>query len=525
MDDQMIQTGDGRYVNKDYISSAGLQQAETYQQSISPTPTSTLSAENLAQNQSSVSIPAMPPATQAQGLTGEVLSLNQSAIQQKLEEDRQKAELEANESKKSLTDTMKSMIGLTEDRVQMEQEAGLADKQQRVANITSQIEARERARLNELRALESQPMSPEGKQQAASAIERKYAFELADLSLIQSAANRDYETAFNIIDRKIALKMEPLKMQLDFHKFFYEENRNILTKAEDRQFQNLIQLEEREYNEKLQVEKSIADITMMALQSGINIPQRVLSELNSARTPMEATQILARNGISLQDPLDRQMKQLQLDKMREPGAPTVKSINGVDMQWNPSTGKWDTIEANGGVDEMVVERGADKIKQLDSLINNSLGIRANAGLFRRVSLVNKQKSNDWQADVKNVMSRLTVDELGRIKADGVTFGALSNGERLAVGEAASTLINGAEKVVDKYGNTTYTGKFNISEKKVRESLELIKKYAAIDFQKRTGMPYDQYQAMQAVTPDDLSQIDLIWGDVTNTSSFNPAKFY
>jgi len=78
--------------------------------------------------------------------------------------------------------------------------------------------------------------------------------------------------------------------------------------------------------------------------------------------------------------------------------------------------------------------------------------------------------------------------LGRVKASGVTFGALSEGERKAVGDAASAL-NAAAKT-DKEGKLT--GYFDISEKKLKEELKTIQDYAKIDFERRTGVPYDEY---------------------------------
>lgn len=170
---------------------------------------------------------------------------------------------------------------------------------------------------------------------------------------------------------------------------------------------------------------------------------------------------------------------------------------------------------------MAQQQGADKIEKIDSVLSNSTGINASSGMFQRYSLANKNKVLDWRADVGNILANLTTDSLGRIKASGVTFGALSDGERLLVGAAANALINAAEK--DATGNLT--GRFKMSEKKVKEELATIKKYAELDFKKRTGQSYEEFKNKANLSTQDLNEINKAYGINTTTQSFNPANFY
>ncbi len=123
---------------------------------------------------------------------------------------------------------------------------------------------------------------------------------------------------------------------------------------------------------------------------------------------------------------------------------------------------------------------------------------------------------DWRAVAKTVLSRLTVDELGRIKAAGVTFGALYDQEREAVGSAASALIAGAVKE-----NGELTGRFNISESKVKSELEKIMKYAEIDFERRTGQTYEEFKNAATLPAEDLAEINESLG----VSNFTPGLYY
>lgn len=495
----LVQIGQGRYVNPQNISSDSLEAAKNFQ--------NTITADSLGGSTNAYNIPTITTPTGAEGLSGFATSYGEQFKKQQAELARatQEAEKAKGTEKKGLMDTMSSYLGIQSSREQLEAEAGLDKKAQKVTDVTNQIEASERAKVNELRALESSGLTDVQRSAQAREINRKYAFEQADLALIQSAANRDLETASNIINRKIELQLEPLKTKLEFQKMFYEENKGLFDKAEQRQFDSLTKATEREYEEAKTLEKYKADIQLEAVKNGVQIPAYVLSELNRAKTQAEVAQVLAKNGISL-------AKLTAGD-----GVPTIKSINGIDMQWNNATQKWETINVDGGTDSLVAERGLDRINQLDSLINNKTGLNSNAGLVRRSGLRSLQVSRDWSADAINVLSRLTVDELGRVKSDGVTFGALSDPERKAVGDAASALNAG---MVMKDGLPT--GKFKLSEDKVRKELETIQKYAKIDFKKRTGMTYEQYQAIQSLAPDDFSEVDSIYGD---EEEFSPANYY
>lgn len=235
--------------------------------------------------------------------------------------------------------------------------------------------------------------------------------------------------------------------------------------------------------------------------------------------------------------LDLENQRLQNQKLRQDiygggaggGAPTIKSINGRDMQWDSKTQSWVEPIAGGaggagGTEELLMERGADKVKQIEGLIMNDKGIRASAGLIKGSGLVGLQNMRNWQADVKNVLSKLTVDELARVKGEGVTFGALSDPERKAIGDAASALNAG---MIMKDDGVTPTGRFSISENMVRDQLKTIQKYAEIDFKKRTGMSYADYKSGKYILPAERDELKSIYNNNTaiNPGGFNPGSYY
>lgn len=150
----------------------------------------------------------------------------------------------------------------------------------------------------------------------------------ADLAVVQNAANNKYETAKSIIDRKIESETEADKIRLENLKFFYQENSDNLSKAEDRQYQAKIQAEERKYNETVQAKKELGDTQLQLLQSAgaQGAPLSVKMAIQSAKTPQEA---ITAAGVYAGDVLDRKIKQAQLSKLVDTGDITPQQATTV----------------------------------------------------------------------------------------------------------------------------------------------------------------------------------------------------
>ena len=280
-----------------------------------------INSETLAGGEKAVTVPDTPTSTAGAGLSAFASSVGEQEKERaklQAEEDAKVAEAQvgAKEEKGKLQSLMDKILGVQEKQATLEEEAGIAGKAERVTTHTNQLEALERAEVNELRALEGQGLTPIQKQQRQSELTRRYAFQKADVALLQSAANRDLETAQNIINRKIELTLEPLKQQLEFTKFFYEDNKKDLDKAEQRAFDLKIGELDRKYEETKVLEKYKGDIALEGVKNGVPIPSYVQAEINRAGSQAEVNQILARNGISLQDPLDRALKLSQIAESR-----------------------------------------------------------------------------------------------------------------------------------------------------------------------------------------------------------------
>lgn len=300
------QLGGYRAVNPDATSNTPIQ------------PLNTITADSLLRNRT-LNIPNQTTSTIADGISGQIQSLteqarNASAIERETETARLAAQTKLNDSEKKTKSLMQRILGIQEQRPQVEEEFKIAEKSIASDSATKALEASQRAQTNELRRLQTSGLSQAQIADQTASINRRYAFEQADLALIQTASNRDLLTAQTLADRKISLALEPLKTQLDFEKEFYNANKDILTKAEERAFNARIKQDERAYEEAKTNETAKANIMLEAVRNGVSLPYSVVQELNRATNQPEMLSVLARNGISLQNPLEQQLKQAQIAK-------------------------------------------------------------------------------------------------------------------------------------------------------------------------------------------------------------------
>jgi hypothetical protein len=262
-----------------------------------------------------VSIPPPQVSTTAEGITGATTALAETtkandALQRAEDAKVAEAQAKTDESKSGLTSLMEKITGVQNSRAGLEQNAGIDKKTTSYNSALTNLEASQRAQTNEIRALDNQVLTPGQKNNYISEINRKYAFEQADMSLVLSVANRDLVSAQNMVDKKIQLALEPLKTQLDFTKIFYDDNKADLTKEEDRAFNLKIKENERAYDEAKTLQETIGKLQMSAASQGAD--PSIIQAIGKAKTVGEASQAA---GQYAGDILDRQLKKAQLDKL------------------------------------------------------------------------------------------------------------------------------------------------------------------------------------------------------------------
>lgn len=337
-----------------------------------------------------------------------------------------------------------------------------------------------------------------GLQQEIDRLERQSLSKQADIAILGNAAKGRYDTARDIAQRKVESAVAPLKAELDAKKFIYENNSALFSKAELSKLDSLIKADERKIETKEKELEKANTMILNALQGKApsDLITKAQTALNAGKNSTEVAKILGNYSLSLSDRLDTQLKQAQLNKLNtelttNTDAGELVKINGKDyIRYKDGTIS-DPILPEAGDIETVVSRIDNKLQTLGKLVVPSVGLSTSAGSLRGapIPFLFKNRINDWRADAINIIQKLTVDELGRVKSDGVTFGQLSNGERQAVGDAATAL--GAASIRDDEGNPT--GRFKMSEAKVIEEFQKIYDGYALDFSRRTGVSYDEYK--------------------------------
>lgn len=283
---------------------------------VTPTPTAPAPSEPTSASvigTKPVSIRPTTPSTTAMGLE-ETIASNNEAIKKQNELDNKAMQDQVDSGKKDITSTFNELAGLGAQKEQILKNEGADVAKKAADEYTSQIEAEQlttRRRIESLQKNNPQGLFGGGLEQEVNRIQNESTMKQADLAILQNAALRKYDTATAIADRKIALQTEALKTRLEGLKFFYEDNKAELTKAQDRQYQEAIKKEERAYDK---AEKEATTVTNLGLQVATNqAPAAIASKALAAKTVAE---LMAIPGVGkyMQSPLERlQVQKASLD--------------------------------------------------------------------------------------------------------------------------------------------------------------------------------------------------------------------
>lgn len=460
---------------------------------------------------SPIAIPVIQPTNTAQSISTLADGVKQTALAEQLKADELAKQTAANTSKSDLANTVNDILGIQSSRTQAETAAGLQGKSQTLVNATNQLEASQRAQTNEIRAIQSNSgLTKEQAAQQTQEINRRYAFEQADLALVQSAANRDYATAQSLVDRKIELQLEPLKTKLDYYKELNATDRSAYTEAQKRTLDN-IQLEaQKEYNNSQENKKQIKDLIASAIDS--RQPELVteLGKLDPNSTTFNQDVGLVASKIKkASDPIFRTLsdgRDVMLDKngniIKVIDTPTTKEQKDLLIAQEKAK---DSIPVIQGKISII----NDAIKSLTDGIIFAAPARGAVGpnpLARFSSTdIFTGATSDFIANVEQVTSKEVLKTLTDLKAAGGTLGALSEKE-LAILQSASSKI-GTWRILDKNGQVTG---YKTTEELMKKELNKIKLLSE--------------QAILKASGSNLSNKDLLNMIPTNESVSNKDYF-
>lgn len=259
--------------------------------------------------------PAVAP-TASSGLDEYIAALTKTTkdnANQEREDSMKREEAALKQSQSDIGILTESIAGAEARKARLYEKEGINDIRKQVNEYTSQIEAEQLATRRKIDSLQKSGMTAEAAQGEANRIQRESTAKQADLAILQNAALRKYDTLSEIADRKIQAELEPMKARLDNLKFFYGENKDVLTKKQDQVYQERIKAEEREYNRQEQEKKQLSDTKLSLLKSAAEqqAPAEVLSAIQSSKTPSDA---ISAAGQYVGNILDTQLKKAQIAK-------------------------------------------------------------------------------------------------------------------------------------------------------------------------------------------------------------------
>ena len=267
------------------------------------------------------------PLTGADGLLGSVQSgaaSFQTDLQQKTAQQQKVDELQAktDTSKKTF---MQKYFGTSGEVAKTDKEYSktVDPIEKELDAINKEIFDEEQALRRQIEGLDKQQGTIEQKNQIAYDMKKESAKYQADLYVKQLGIQGRYDSAKRIADRKIAVELEQEKRDLEILKFDYEENKELFTKEEQRQFEQAQSDRERALNAKEAKMKQFEDTRLALLKSASEqkAPLEVRTAIMNAKTAEEAIQAASIYG---GDILERQIKQAQLAKLNS----EVRQLSG-----------------------------------------------------------------------------------------------------------------------------------------------------------------------------------------------------
>jgi len=350
-----------------------------------------------------------------------------------------------------------------------------------------------------------------------------------------AAANNDLATAMSLADRAIKIEYQPKKDALEARRANLELalKNPALTQEQKKRAdaqERAIKAEERAIEKQEVDKKEISAIGLTAL--GYGADQATFNRIQNAKTPQEAMSIGAK---FLVDPkakyeidsirLDNLVKQANLDRIRKEtdqiGQPTAADKKQAEK--DKEAEKAMSTQAKAQIP--VVER---KIGEIDYLLKN-LSSNVGPNIFTRTDLSDKTgltaDKKEFSGKMHQIVAGLTLDALVSAKERGATFGALSDGERITLSQAASA-INDWEIWKDKEGNIVPTGtegarptgEWAVTEEAFMEELNKIRDFAELDLTRKRG---------QVFTPSESDILDELFSDTSTSTppNFDPANYF
>lgn len=242
---------------------------------------------------------------------------------------RQQQELQAKEqaTQKSKTSLIDKLLGRsTETQLinQQYQDTGVDKARAELNDINNQIIAEQVGLRRRVEAIDKNFQGTvQGKADEIDRITRESTSKQADLAVIQLAKQNNYSAAKEIADRAIQAQLEKQQKEIEAYKLDYQDNKELFTKAEQRQYEAEIKKKDRELAKEDERLTLISNLSLEALKAGA--PANIVAQMRKASTVEDALRI---GGIYIGSS-ERQKKQLENLKLSY----EIENLKPVTGEW------------------------------------------------------------------------------------------------------------------------------------------------------------------------------------------------
>jgi len=340
------------------------------------------------------------------------------------------------------------------------------------------------------------------------------------------------------VNRAVDLQFAPEENRLKYLSTAYEMNKDALER-EDKQRADRLKLQIDERNRILEdnKEQQKGIYNIMNTVSSFGAPQSVVDKLRTARSIDEAISIASPY---MQDPaakqqllnaqVDYEIKKQQLAKARyenyvlqnpQESTEQLKEASTVREGLNAKITILDAIKNSKAIDSVVgtnlftrapgtiggvATRIALAPVTLGATLPSIFGGSVDAVSGERVKLI---------SNVEQLISKEFLDNLINVKAQGATFGALTDREGAALRAAATKLGSPNVRMTAKRGDQEIVTGYNLSEEEFLREITTIQNLAKKAYEESTGQPW----SADGFSPDEQE----FWNQLSDiTTDFNPA---
>ena len=183
--------------------------------------------------------------------------------------------------------------------IQAEQEAGIGRLSTELTDVENEIAQKSLRFRRDRERIETQGGTVAQVNAKLNEVSRKQNREIADLEVIRAARSNSLTNAQNLVNRQIELEFGDKIAQVNALKFIYDENKESLTKEEDRLLQQTIKREERAFevasNEFARLKD--AQYTMLEYAKENGAPNNVLKSILQSETAEGAALAAGQYGV------------------------------------------------------------------------------------------------------------------------------------------------------------------------------------------------------------------------------------